>query len=130
MENNYRTIEVKLGNYIKKFEMRDTYIGTFVVDNKLFNVIGTQHSLERLGERSINKYHILSSIVGLGEKLSTHNNSGKHIIISDEKKNISTIFTVENFTVVLITVLDRGEMYISPKITHKQTVIESYENVG
>jgi hypothetical protein len=129
-ERNYQTIEIKLGNYIKKFEMRDNFIGTFIVNNRLFNVIGTGHSLERLYERGLSKYHVLSSIVGLGEKLATHNNSGKHIIISDETKDISTIFTVENFTIVIITVLDRGEMYISPKVTHKQTIIETYDNVG
>lgn len=130
MENNYKKIEVKLGNYVRKFEMRETYIGTFVIDNLLYNVIGTVHSLERLEERSLNKYHILSTIVGLGAKLSRYNNSGKHIIISDEQKEISTIFTVENYTVVLITVLDKGEMHISNKIDHKETVIESIDNVG
>lgn len=121
-QREYKHIEVKLGNYIRKFEMRDTYVGTFVVDNKLFNVIGSGHALDRLAERNINKYHVMSSIIGIGEKLSEFNNNNKHIIISDEQNNCSTIFTVENWTIVLITVLDRGEMHTSPNATFKETI--------
>lgn len=128
-ENNYNTIEVKLGNYIRRFEMRDTYIGTFIVDNKLFNVIGSRHSMDMLQERNIDKYHVLSSIVGLGEKLSQYNNNGKHIMISDEKKNISTVFSIENFMIVLVTVIDKGEAFVS-RNSHKETIHATYENVG
>lgn len=129
MENSYRTIEVKLGKYIRKFEMRDNYIGSFVINNTLFNVIGTGHSFEKLEERNLSKYHVLASIVGLGDKLSTYNNSGQHIIISDENKKISTIFTVENYTIVVITVIDKGAIFIS-RNGNKPTVYESFENVG
>jgi hypothetical protein len=127
-ERNYRTIEVKLGNYIRKFEMRETYIGTFVVENKLFNVIGSTHALERLEERGIDKYHALSSLVALGDKLTEYNNNNKHIIISNEEKDCSVIFTVENWTIVLITVLDRGQMHTSPNATFKETI--NLGNVG
>jgi hypothetical protein len=131
IEKNYPSIEVKLGNYIRRFEMRETYIGTFVVDNKLFNVIGTGHSMDMLAEREIDKYHVMSSIIGMGKKLSEYNNNNKHIIISDEKKGISTVFTIENYTVVIITVIDKGKVYISAN-GHKPTIYENemFEDVG
>jgi hypothetical protein len=129
-ENNYRTIEVKLGNYIRRFEMRETYIGTIAFENKLFNVIGSSHSLDMLAERDIDKYHVLGSIIALGKKLIEYNNNDKHIMISDEKKNISTIFTIENYIIVLITVIDKGkEVYISNN-TVKETIYENYGDTG
>jgi predicted KAP-like P-loop ATPase len=129
-ENNYRTIEVKLGNYIRRFEMRETYIGTIAFENKLFNVIGSSHSLDMLQERGIDKYHVLGSIIALGRKLIEYNNNDKHIMISDEKKNISTVFTIENYIIVLITVIDKGkEVYISNN-TVKETIYENYGDTG
>lgn len=126
MENNYQTIEVKLGNYIKKFEMRETYVGTVSFENRLFNVVGSKHSLDMLEERNIDKYHVLGSIIALGKKLIDYNNNGKHIMISDELKNISTIFTVENYMIVLITVIDKGKQVFISRNTHKETIYENY----
>lgn len=127
-EKGYQTIEVKLGRYIKRFEMRETYIGTFVIEGRLFNVIGSSHALERLEDRNIDKYMIMSAIVGLGNKLVEYNNNNKHIIISNEGKNCSTVFTIENYTVVLVTVLDKGQMFTSRNTTLKETI--NLSNVG
>lgn len=129
MENNYQTIEVKLGNYIRKFEMRETYIGTVSFNNRLFNVVGSKHSLDMLEERNIDKYHVLGSIISLGTKLIDYNNNGKHVMISDESKDISTIFTVENYMIVLITVIDKGRQVFISNNTHKETIVESYGKV-
>jgi hypothetical protein len=121
-ERTYKSIEVKLGNYIRRFEMRDNYIGTFAIDNKVFNVIGSSHSLDMLQERDIDKYSVLGTIIGLGEDLVQFNNNNKHIIVSNKDKDCSTVFTVENWTVVLITVLDKGVMHTSNKANFKETI--------
>jgi hypothetical protein len=125
-ENNYPVIEVKMGNYIRRFEKRETYIGTVAFENRLFNVIGSRHSLHMLEERNIDKYHVLGSIIALGKKLIEYNNNGKHIMISDENKNISTIFAIENYTIVLITVIDKGKEVFISKNTDKETIYETY----
>lgn len=126
MENNYPVIEVKLGNYVKRFEMRETYVGTVVFKNRLFNVIGSKHSLEMLEERNIDKYHVLGSIIALGEKLIDYNNNNKHIMITDEGKNISTVFTIENYMITLITVIDKSKQVFIAKNTRKETIYENY----
>lgn len=130
MENNYQTIEVKLGNYVKRFEMRDTYVGTVAFKNRLFNVIGSRHSLDMLEERNIDKYHVLGSIIALGEKLIEYNNNNKHIMITDEAKNISTVFTIENYMITLITVIDKSKQVYIAKTARKETIYESYGIVG
>lgn len=129
LENNYKSIEVKIGNFVRKFEMRDNYVTTFVVRGRVFHVIGTDHTLKRLDERGVDKFHIASSILALGDKLLRYNDSNKHIIISDEEKDVSTVFTIENSIVVLITVLDRGQMWASDKVG-RETIIETFGRVG
>lgn len=130
MESNYQTIEIKMGNYVRKFEMRETYVGTVAFKNRLFNVVGSKHSLDMLDERNIDKYHVLGSIISLGEKLIYYNNNNKHIMITDEGKNISTVFTVENYMIVLITVIDKSKQVFISKNSHKETIYETYESVG
>jgi hypothetical protein len=129
MENSYKTIEVTIGNFVRKFEMRENYVTTFVVRGRVFHVIGTDHTLSRLGDRGVDSFHIASSILALGAKLLRYNNSGKHIIISDEDKEVSTVFTVENSIVVLITVLDKGQMWASDKVG-RETIIETFGRVS
>jgi hypothetical protein len=121
MENSYKTIEVTIGNFVRKFEMRENYVTTFVVRGRVFHVIGT--------DRGVDSFHIASSILALGAKLLRYNNSGKHIIISDEDKEVSTVFTVENSIVVLITVLDKGQMWASDKVG-RETIIETFGRVS
>lgn len=120
--NNYKTIEVTLGNYKRRFEMRENYIGAFVVDNRVFNVVGSSHAIQRLEERQMDKYHVLSSLISLGDDLITYNDSGKHIIISNEEKECSVVFTIERWIVVIITVLDKGQMYTSSNANFEKTI--------
>lgn len=120
--NNYKTIEVTLGNYKRRFEMRENYIGAFVVDNRVFNVVGSSHAIQRLEERQMDKYHVLSSLISLGDDLITYNDSGKHIIISNEEKECSVVFTIERWIAVIITVLDKGQMYTSSNANFEKTI--------
>src|SRR5437763_14923413 len=118
-----------MSNYVKKFEIRETYIGTVAFKNRLFNVISSKHALEMLEERNIDKYHVLGSIIALGKKLIEYNNNSKHIMITDEGKNISTVFTVENYMITLITVIDKSKQVFISNNTRKETIYESYGNV-
>jgi hypothetical protein len=126
VENNYPVIEVKLGNYVKRFEMRENYIGTVAFKNRLFNVVGSGHALDMLAERNIDKYHVLGSIIALGEKLIQYNNNNKHIMITDEGKNISTVFAIENYMIVLVTVIDKSKQVYVSNNSRKETIYESY----
>lgn len=125
MRRKAQEIIVHVGKFSRKIEARENYISTFIVGNKVYNVIGTSHSFERLEERNIDKYYISGLLMSLGTKLDEYNNSNKHVIISDHKNNISAVITVEKYTIVIVTVLDKGNMNISPN-AEKTTIIETF----
>jgi len=127
MKNNNKIFEFKIGEYVRKFEIRDSHIGSFLVKDKIFNCISSNHALEMLRKRNISKYHVFGSIVSLGEKLIEYNNNNKHIMISDDDKGITTVFTIENYIVVIITIIDKGEEVYISRNSHKETIIEKYK---
>lgn len=96
-------------------------ITSFSVRGVKYKVIGTFHALHRLELRGINKYHVASACLALGEKLKAYNNSGKQVIITDVSKGLSAIFCIEDFTIVLITVLDTATPHVK-----MNTVVESF----
>ncbi len=102
-------------------EMKQNEITSFIVNNKVWRVIGTEHGLKRLERRRLDKYQIASACLALGMKLEYYNNSQKQIMITDDGKNLSTLIAVENFTIVIITVLDKSNPYVK-----ENTVVESF----
>jgi hypothetical protein len=97
-------------------------ITAFIVENNIIRVIGTDHAIQRLDRRSVDKYHVASACLGLGKKLLEYNNSGNHIMLIDEGKNLSCVLTVENYTVVLITVLEKANVYVK-----ENTLVENFQ---
>lgn len=102
-------------------EMKDNEITSFIVNSKIWRVIGTEHGMKRLNKRRLDKYQIASACLALGIKLEYYNNSREQIMIADAGKNLSVLVAVENYTIVVITVLDKGNPYVKPN-----TVIESF----
>jgi hypothetical protein len=96
-------------------------ITNFDVNGNTYRVIATDHAIARLHRRQLNKYYIASSCLALGEKLETYNNSRKQIMLIDKTKNVSSVIAVENYTVVVITVLDKGNPYVK-----ENTLIENF----
>lgn len=101
--------------------LNENEITAFVVGGKLYKVLGTDHALERLARRKIDPFHVASACLALGNKLESYNNSGKQIIIRDVSKSLSTVFCVEKYTIVLITVLNKSNPYVKDN-----TVIEDF----
>jgi hypothetical protein len=101
--------------------LNENEITGFFVSGKFFRLIATNHAIKRIKQRRLNKYQIASAILGLGTKLEMYNNSGKQILISDKDKNLSTIFAIEKYNIVLVTVLDKANPYVK-----ENTVVESF----
>ena len=99
-------------------------ITAFVIGNNIYRVIATSHSLKQMARRNLDPYHIASASLALGKKLEKYNNSGKQIMVTDDGKNLTTIITVENYTIVIITVIDKSKAYVSHK--KPDTVVESF----
>lgn len=96
-------------------------VSRFIVNNQLFKIIGTHHSVDMAKERGIDEYNIAGRLLTLGESLFEYNNSGKHLLIRYGEKNCSCIFTIEDYTIVLITVIDKGNALVSEY--KKETVV-------
>lgn len=99
-----------------KAKLRGKELTTFAIadgdgEYNVFRILGTTHSLERIEEYGLNGYHISGSLLSLGDKLNQYNNSGQHILLPDENKGVSVVFTVEDYIVVLITVIHSGETW-------------------
>jgi hypothetical protein len=96
----------------------------FVVAHKIFRVIGTNHAIQRLRQRKVDEYHIASALLAMGMKLLEYNNSGKQIMLRDMGRGLSTVIAIENYTIVLITVLEKVDVYVKDN-----TVIEDFKIV-
>lgn len=101
----------------------------FKVNDTLYRLVASHHATDMLHRRRLNKWYVASACVALGEKLDRYNNSGKDIMIADKSKNTTCIMTVENNTIVLITVLDKGNPYIK-KDAIDRTVVEEFGAVS
>jgi hypothetical protein len=96
-------------------------ITAFIIGENIYRVITTVHGFEMMAERNLNPYHIASTCLALGKKLDKYNNSGKQIMITDDGKNLSTLIAVENYTIVIITVIDKSNPYVK-----SNTVVEAF----
>jgi hypothetical protein len=47
-------------------------------------------------------------------------------MITDEGKNISTVFAIENYMIVLVTVIDKSKQVYVSNNSRKETIYESY----
>lgn len=102
-------------------KLQHNELTAFIVDGNMYRVIATDHGIKRLHNRGVNRYYIASACIALGEKLESYNNSGKQIMICDSGKDMSTLITVENYRIVIITVLDKSNPFV-----HDNTVIENF----
>jgi len=97
----------------------------FKINNRVYRLVASHHATDRLFKRKLNQWYVASACIALGEKLDKYNNSGMDIMIVDKEKNTTCIVTVERDTIVLITVLDKGNPYVK-KDRVDRTVVEEF----
>jgi hypothetical protein len=93
-----------------------------MVGENIYTVIATNHGMERLKERGVDPYYISSACLALGTKLDAYNDSGNHIMLVDEGRDVATVITVENYTIVIIMALAKG----SEVFAKSNTIIENF----
>jgi hypothetical protein len=101
--------------------VRSNEITAFAIEENVYRIIATDHAIKQMRVRKLDKYHIASACLGLGLKLDRYNNSGNQIMITDDGKNLSTVVVVENYTIVIITVLSKSNPYVKDN-----TIIEAF----
>lgn len=96
----------------------------FVVGDNIYRVISSNHGLTQIGKRNLDRYNICSSLLAMGTALDTFNNSNKHIMIQDKGRNLTCIFAVENYTIVLITIIDKvKDVWVRESMKDKTQVV-------
>lgn len=103
-------------------KLRSNELTAFIVENSLYRIVATKHAIDRYHMRGVSKYYIASACLALGEKLETYNNSGNQIMICDSGKNMSSLVSVENYTIVVITVLDKSDPFVM-----ENTIVENFQ---
>lgn len=106
--NSYLPVSISVGNFTKNMEIRENYVTSFIVERKIFTILGTDHALKRLEQRNVNKYYIASALMSLGADLIRYNDSNRKIVVNSVEHDVSCVFTIEKFSIVLITVHDTG----------------------
>jgi hypothetical protein len=107
----------------------DNVLTQFTMDGKVYTLVASAHALDMLHKRRLNPWYIASACIALGAKLDRYNNSGKDIMIVDKAKNTTCIVTVENNTIVLITVLNKSNPYVKADAIDR-TVVEKFDGVA
>jgi hypothetical protein len=97
----------------------------FVVGDDIFRVISSNHGLSQIEKRNLDIFNICSSLLAMGLSLKGFNNSNKHIMVQDKGRNITCIFAVENYTIVLITIVDKTEdVWVKNSLKNKTQVVK------
>lgn len=99
------------------------YLLAFAKGNKMYDILATSHSIDMMKDRNINKFDVCRMCRKLGLKLQQYNNTGKDVMIIDERHNLSCLISVENNNIVIITTIDKSDVFI--KATQREsTAIE------
>ena len=70
----------------------------------------SQHSIQRIKERNINNNIIINNILSLD--IINIKDCNNHIIIIDRKNNISIVASINKYTITIITVINKSEIFI------------------
>lgn len=103
-----------------KIKRHKNEITAFNVGEHVYRVVATSHGILQMKERTLDQYYIASACLALGLKLDLYNNTGTHIMLIDELKDLAAVITVENYSIVLITVIDKADVFAK-----SNTVIEN-----
>lgn len=99
---------------------------SFTIAGKKYKIIATNHGYGRMLQRKLDPYIIGSALLALGTKLERYNNCGKQIMFKDEGRNTAVIFSIENRTIVLITVLDRANKVFVRNSLKDNTLVDNF----
>jgi hypothetical protein len=86
------------------------------IKNKNFQVVTTQHAIERMNQRNIDEYVIAGNIIALGEHLIKLANHNEEAIVIDEITNTATVIGAHsNGMIFVITVINKSNVFVKNK---------------
>ena len=97
-------------------------ISTFDINGRLFNIVASKHANLRMLQRGIDRYYVAGACMSLGVKLLKYNNNNHYIMISDYAKDVSLVISVERYTIVVVTVIGKFDVF-----TYRDTIHEVFQ---
>lgn len=87
-------------------------IGQIQINRNPFWIECTTHAIRRMSQRRIASWVVKDLLENVGDKLLLYNNTGEELAIVDTRNDITVIVQVRLHKAVVITVINRGEIYI------------------
>jgi len=92
---------------------KDKLLATLKIKGQDYSIRATIHAQKRMVERRIDEYVVSGNILALGyERLMGYRNTDKEFAIVDKIKNVAIIAAMRRNTVIVITVIDKEDIWI------------------
>lgn len=87
-------------------------LGKLVAGGVDFRVESTTHALKRMEEREVGHDAVISTLQELSCKIMAYNDTGEEIAVIAQEHDLAVIVEVRMNKVVIITVIDRADIYL------------------
>lgn len=97
---------------------KDKCLAEVNIDGNMYSIRATVHALERMKQREIDEYVVTGNVLALGkERLLQLQEQGEEAIIIDEQKEVSIVIAFEQNKIVIITVIDKSNVFVKDETT-------------
>jgi hypothetical protein len=87
-------------------------INQFDIDTRRFDIIASEHCIERMAQRKIDQLRVVGSIHLLGEKVIMEHIGGDEVMIINEDFGFSVVCSIKEDSVVIITVINKSNVFV------------------
>lgn len=87
------------------------------IEKMKISVRASEHALERMEERKVDKFAVAGAIIALGERLEALR--GQEAIVIDKEKDLAVVFGITKNTANIITVINKSNVFVK-----SNTVVE------
>ncbi len=88
-------------------------IAQFKINNRNSQIITTKHANERMSERNVDAFHVVSAITSIGtSNLNILNQSNDEAMVIDEDNNLGVVFAIRNNIITVITVIKKNNIFV------------------
>ncbi len=83
------------------------------INGDTYSIRATGHALLRMKQRGVDAYFVSGTIMSLGkDKLVEYQKKGIDVVIIDKTKRVSIVFGFKKNRINIITVIDKGDVWV------------------
>lgn len=88
-------------------------LASIKIDGKHHDIIASHHAMERMVERSVDKYVIAGNVLALGpERINELQKNNDEAIVIDEVNNVSVVVGFGKSYITVITVMAKSNVFV------------------